>query len=53
MTLLYDLLKTSIKNSINKISKESYLNYFKLSLEKNKKDIELSKSLIYKKTKDL
>ena len=41
----YDLIKTSIKNSINKISKESYINYFKSSLEKNKKDIELSKSI--------
>jgi hypothetical protein len=30
----YDLIKTSIKNLINKISKESYINYFKLSLEK-------------------
>ena len=40
-----DKIKTSIKNSINKISKESYINYFKSSLEKNKKDIELSKSI--------
>jgi hypothetical protein len=47
----YDLIKTSIKNSINKISKESYINYFKSSLEKNKKDIELSKSRYVKKLK--
>ena len=47
----YDLIKTSIKNSINKISKESYINYFKSSLEKNKKDIELSKSRYIKKPK--
>ena len=47
----YDLIKTSIKNSINKISKESYINYFKSSLEKNKKDIELSKSRYVRKPK--
>jgi hypothetical protein len=47
----YDLIKTSIKNSINKISKELYVNYFKSSLEKNKKDIELSKSRYIKKPK--
>ena len=41
----------TIKNSISKISKESYINYFKLSLEKNIKDIELSKSRYVKKPK--
>ena len=46
-----DKIKTSIKNSINKISKESYINYFKSSLEKNKKDIELSKSRYVRKPK--
>jgi len=33
----YDLIKTLIKNSISKISKESYIHYFKSSLEKIKK----------------
>jgi transposase len=40
----YELIKTSIKNGIKKIRKESYENYFKSSLTKNNNDIEKSKT---------
>jgi len=36
----YELIKKSIKKAIKKIESKTYINYFKSSLRKTKKDIE-------------